>query len=75
MNACYAILLRGEAMARTAAARIPITSIHKKSIIRDQRTEDSLKIAAQQGLLEGGRTRTIRGRMPSGLVEQAKKKI
>jgi len=61
-------------MAQTAATRIPISSTRKKAIFRDQRTEDSLKIAAQQGLLEGNRTLTIRGRMPSGLVERAKKK-
>ena len=30
--------------------------------------------AEQQGLLSGARTLTVRGRMPSALVEQAKKK-
>ncbi len=35
---------------------------------------DALTIAEQQGLLSGGRTLTVRGRMPSLLVAQAKKK-
>lgn len=39
-----------------------------------RRVGDALFIAEQQGLLRGGRTLTIRGRMPSLLVEQAKKK-
>jgi hypothetical protein len=38
------------------------------------RLDDALSIAEQQGLLRGGRTLTVRGRMPSALVEQAKKK-
>ena len=41
---------------------------------RDGRFEDALSIAGQQGLLSGSRTLTVRGRMPSLLVEQAKKK-
>lgn len=39
-----------------------------------QRLADVLSIAEQQGLLRGGRTMTVRGRMPSALVEQAKRK-
>ena len=39
-----------------------------------RRVGDALLIAEQQGLLAGGRTLTIRGRMPSLLVERAKKK-
>jgi hypothetical protein len=35
---------------------------------------DVLSIAEGQGLLKGGRTLTVRGRMPSALVRQAKKK-
>jgi hypothetical protein len=38
------------------------------------RLDDALAIAAQQGLLSGPRTLTVRGRMPSLLVEEAKKK-
>ena len=41
---------------------------------RNRRFDDALSIAEQQGLLGGGRTLTVRGRMPSLLVEQAKKK-
>ena len=36
------------------------------------RLGDALSIAKEQGLLGGGRTLTVRGRMPSLLVEQAK---
>src|SRR5580698_7505138 len=42
--------------------------------VGSRRIGDALSIAEQQGLLSGGRTLTIRGRMPSLLVEQAKKK-
>jgi hypothetical protein len=38
------------------------------------RIRDALSIAGEQGLLSGGRTLTVRGRMPSLLVEQAKRK-
>ncbi|MGD0737064.1 MAG: hypothetical protein ABR976_18175 [Terracidiphilus sp.] len=40
----------------------------------NHRLHDALSIAQQQGLLTGARTLTVRGRMPSLLVEQAKKK-
>lgn len=39
-----------------------------------RRIADALTIAREQGLLSGGRTLTVRGRMPSLLVEKAKKK-
>ena len=39
-----------------------------------RRVGDALAIAEEQGLLSGGRTLTVRGRMPRLLVEQAKKK-
>ena len=39
-----------------------------------RRLGDALSIAEQQGLLSGGRTLIVRGRMPSLLVERAKKK-
>src|SRR6202167_5663012 len=45
-----------------------------KPAVRRSRLDDALSIAEQQGLLSGGRTLTVRGRMPSLLVEQAKKK-
>ncbi|MGH9598895.1 MAG: hypothetical protein ACRD27_03470 [Terracidiphilus sp.] len=39
-----------------------------------RRLGEALSIAEKQGLLSGGRTLTVRGRMPSLLVERAKKK-
>ncbi len=45
-----------------------------KPAVRRSRLGDALSIAEQQGLLSGGRTLVVRGRMPSLLVEQAKKK-
>jgi hypothetical protein len=39
-----------------------------------RRLGDALSIAEQQGLLGGGRTLIVRGRMPSLLVDQAKRK-
>lgn len=41
---------------------------------RSRRIGDALAIVEGQGLLSGGRTLTVRGRMPSRLVELAKKK-
>ncbi len=46
----------------------------RKPAVSSRRLDDALSIAEQQGLLTGGRTLTLRGRMPSRLVEQAKKK-
>lgn len=40
----------------------------------NRRVGDVLSIAEQQGLLSGGRTLVVRGRMPSMLVKEAKKK-
>jgi hypothetical protein len=45
-----------------------------KPVASSRRLDDALAIAGQQGLLSGSRTLTVRGRMPSLLVEQAKKK-
>lgn len=45
-----------------------------KQAVRSRRLGDALSIAEQQGLLSGGRTLTLRGRMPSQLVARAKKK-
>jgi hypothetical protein len=39
-----------------------------------RRMDDALAIAKEQGLLSGSRSLTIRGRMPSLLIERAKKK-
>jgi hypothetical protein len=49
-------------------------SSRPKPATRSRRVDDALAIAKQQGLLAGGRTLTVRGRMPSLLVEQARKK-
>jgi hypothetical protein len=45
-----------------------------KPTVRSRRLRDALSIAEQQGLLRGGRTLTLRGRMPALLVERAKRK-
>jgi hypothetical protein len=45
-----------------------------KQTVRSRRLSDALSIAEQQGLLSGGRTLTLRGRMPALLVERAKRK-
>jgi len=46
----------------------------QKKIAGDRRTKDAMSIAKERGLLSGSRTLTVRGRMPSGLVAEAKKK-
>jgi hypothetical protein len=56
---------------RSQTSRIPN---RPKKAVRSSRLGDALSIAEQQGLLSGGRTLTLRGRMPSQLVERAKKK-
>ena len=52
----------------------PRSSGKPKSATSSPRVDEALSIAGQQGLLSGARTLTVRGRMPSLLVEQAKKK-
>jgi hypothetical protein len=49
-------------------------SKRRKAAVSGRRLSDALSIADEQGLLSGGRTLIVRGRMPSLLVEQAKKK-
>jgi len=61
-------------MARAIGFQIPRSSKRSKPATSNRRYNDALSIAGQQGLLSGGRTLTVRGRMPSLLVEQAKKK-
>ena len=61
-------------MAQAIGFRSPQTSKRPKPAASSRRLDDALSIAGQQGLLSGGRTLTVRGRMPSRLVEQAKKK-
>jgi hypothetical protein len=45
-----------------------------KPAVSSGRFGDVLTIAEQQGLLRGGKALTVRGRMPSALVAEAKKK-
>ena len=61
-------------MAQTIRLQVPQGSTPPKSAESSRRLDEALSIARQQGLLSGGRTLTVRGRMPSLLVEQAKKK-
>src|SRR5580658_6951426 len=61
-------------MAHAAAIQINRSARRPKPSASSRRLGDALSIAGQQGLLSGGRTLTVRGRMPSLLVEQAKKK-
>jgi hypothetical protein len=61
-------------MARAIGSQNPRSSKRPKPAVSSRRLNDALSIAGQQGLLSGGRTLTVRGRMPSLLVEQAKKK-
>ncbi|MGA2249418.1 hypothetical protein [Terracidiphilus sp.] len=60
------------------AQAVPIRSSRNpkrlKPAASSRRLSDALSIAEQQGLLSGGKTLTLRGRMPSLLVEQAKRK-
>jgi hypothetical protein len=51
----------------------PVTKASKRQV-SIARLGDALTIAEQQGLLSGRRKLVVRGRMPSLLVEQARKK-
>jgi hypothetical protein len=61
-------------MAHAAAVQVTRSARRPKASASSRRLGDVLLIAEQQGLLGGGRTLTVRGRMPSLLVERAKKK-
>src|SRR5580698_1404570 len=61
-------------MAQAVAMRAPKRVKPLTAAVTSSRFGDALSIAEQQGLLSGGRTLTVRGRMPSLLVEQAKRK-
>jgi hypothetical protein len=61
-------------MAHAAAFHFTRNAKQPRPSASSRRLGDVLSIAEQQGLLGGGRTLTVRGRMPSLLVEQAKKK-
>jgi len=58
-------------MAQTAVARSRVKAV---ASFAGTKAEEAVAIATEQGLLSGGRTLTVRGRMPSLLVEEAKKK-
>lgn len=61
-------------MAQAKALQTNRGSKRPRAAVSGRRLGDALSIAEQQGLLSGGRTLIVRGRMPSLLVEQAKKK-
>ena len=61
-------------MPQAVGSQTPQRSKRPKPAVNSRQHEDALSIAGQRGLLSGGRTRTLRGRMPLLLVEQAKKK-
>jgi hypothetical protein len=61
-------------MPRALQLKTSRVSNRPKLTVRSRRLGDALSIAEQQGLLNGARTLTLRGRMPSQLVERAKKK-
>jgi len=44
------------------------------SKFRSRKFQDLLVMAEREGLLHGGRTQIVRGRMPEALVSQAKKR-
>ncbi len=61
-------------MAQAVALQISRSAKRPRPAASSRRIDDVLSIAAQQGLLSGARSLTVRGRMPSLLVAQAKKK-
>ena len=61
-------------MPQVASVKSSSDAGSSKQSIGARRIGDALSIAREQGLLGGGRTLTVRGRMPSLLVEKAKKK-
>lgn len=61
-------------MAQAVRSKALRSARRPKQAASNHRLGDALSIAKKQGLLSGGRTLTLRGRMPSLLVEQAKKK-
>lgn len=61
-------------MPRKIASQVSSIPKRPKPSMSSRRFDDALSIAEKQGLLSGARTLTVRGRMPSLLVEQAKRK-
>jgi hypothetical protein len=60
-------------MAPAIGIQIPQVSKRTMPTMRS-RIDEALSVAERQGLLNGARTLTVRGRMPSLLVQRAKKK-
>jgi len=46
----------------------------KRSHLRQSKFQEVLVMAQREGLLDGGRSQVVRGRMPAALVSQAKKR-
>jgi hypothetical protein len=46
----------------------------RRSYSRQRKFQEVLVMARREGLLDGGRTKVVRGRMPEALVSQAKKR-
>ncbi len=46
----------------------------RRSYFRQSKFKEVLVMAEREGLLDGGRTQVVRGRMPEALVSQAKKR-
>jgi hypothetical protein len=46
----------------------------RRSDFRQSKFREVLVMAEREGLLDGGRTQVVRGRMPEALVSQAKKR-
>jgi hypothetical protein len=61
-------------MAQPMKSPIPTVSRRPRLTPTGRRLNEALAIAAEQGLLGGGRTLTVRGRMPTLLVNRAKMK-
>ena len=61
-------------MAKLKVAETTRSAKGRMATASGRRLEEALSIAEEQGLLSGSRTLIVRGRMPSLLVERAKKK-
>ena len=57
---------------RAAVARVAGSSRQSAVSVKSERLQDVLVIAGEVGLLEGARTKVVRGRMPEALVKKAK---
>ncbi len=65
--------IRRERIIRDVGAESKRQNRQRKTIVdRLGRFQEALAIARDHGLLAGGRTEVLRGRMPKALVEEAK---